>query len=58
MYRVCTKAMVVSKGSYVYGELKTVLTSSVKKMHSTVLGRKIPFYMRGGIGVRMEKSET
>ena len=29
-YRVCTKAMFISKGSYGYGELKNVITLSVQ----------------------------
>ena len=29
-YRVCTKAMFISKGSYGYGELKNVITLSVE----------------------------
>ena len=50
--------MVISKGSYEYGELKIVLPSSVQKTYLSVLGRKIPCYMGCGIGVMMEKRET
>ena len=50
--------MVISKGSYVYGELKNVLYCSVQKMHIQVRGQKIPRYMGGRIGVIMEKCET
>ena len=48
-YRVCTKAMVTSEGSYVYGELKKVLPSSVQKTPLPVRGRKIARYMGGGM---------
>ena len=37
-----------------YGEPKNVLPSSVQKTHLTVRGRKIPRYVGGGIGSRME----
>ena len=57
-YCVCTKAMVISKGRYVYGELKTVLPLSVHKTHLPVCGRKFPCYMGGGLGRRMEKCGT
>ena len=50
--------MVISKGSYVYGELKNVLLLSVQKTYLPVWGRKIPPYMFGGIGSRMEIYET
>ena len=50
--------MVIPKGSYVYGELKNVLPSSVKETHLPVRGQKIPRYMWGGIGRRMEICET
>ena len=44
-YRICTKAMVISKGSYVYGELKNVLPSLVQKTYLPVRGHKIPSFM-------------
>ena len=37
-----------------YGEVKTILPSSVQKTYLPVQGRKIPRYMGGGIGMRME----
>ena len=57
-YSVCTKAIVISKGSYVYGELKNVLPSPVQKTYLPVKGRKIPGYMRSGIEPRMKICET
>ena len=57
-YRVCTKAMVTSKGSYVYGELKNVLPSSVQKTHLPVRGRKIARYMGGGMGWWLKKMQN
>ena len=41
-YRVCTKAMFISKGSYGYGESKKVLLSSVQKPHLPVRDFKRP----------------
>ena len=49
-YSVCTKAMVISKGSYVYGELKIVLPSSVQKTYLPAQGRKVYQYMGIVIG--------
>ena len=57
-YRVCTKAMVVSKGSCVYGELKNVLPSSVQKTHLPMRGHKVPRCILGGIAPRKEICET
>ena len=37
-YRVCTKAMFSSKGSYRYGEYKNVFVSSVQKPQFPVVG--------------------
>ena len=53
-YCIFTKAMVISKGSYVYRELKNVLTSSVEEMYLPVSGHKILLFMDGRIGPRME----
>ena len=52
-YRVCTKAMVISKGSYGYRELKMVLPLLVQIPYLPVRGRKLPRVMRGSIGSRM-----
>ena len=41
-YRVCTKAMFISKGSYGYGESKNVFHSSVQKPHLPVQDCKRP----------------
>ena len=57
-YSVCSKAMVISKGSYAYSELKNAFHSSGQKTYLTVRGRKVPRFMRGNIGPRMEIFET
>ena len=41
-YRVCTKAMFISKGSYMYGEFKNVFLQSVQKSHLPVRDCKRP----------------
>ena len=53
-YRVCTKALVISKGSYGHGEFKNVLPWSVQIPHLPVRGRKVPRFMGSSIGPRME----
>ena len=53
-YRIFTKAMVISKGSYVYGELKNALPLSVQKTYLPVQGRKVPSFKGSNIGPRME----
>ena len=53
-YRVCTKEMVISKGSYGHGEFKNVLPQSVQIPYLPVRGRKVPNFMGGSIGPRME----
>ena len=57
-YRVCTKAMVISKGSFGHGEFKNVLSQSVQIPYLSLHGRKVPRFMEGGIGHRMEICET
>ena len=57
-YRVCTKAMVPSKGSYEYGELKNVIHWLVQRPHLPVRGRKLPRSMGGSKGPRMEFCEV
>ena len=53
-YRVCTKAMVISKGSYGHGEFKNILALSVQIPYLPVRSRKLPRVMGGSIGSRME----
>ena len=53
-YRICTKAMVISKGSYGHGEFKNVLPLSVQIRYLPVRGRKAPHFMVGSIGPVME----
>ena len=53
-YRVCTKAMVISKGSYGHREFKNVLPQSVKIPYLPVRVRKLPRFMGVSIGPRME----
>ena len=57
-YRVCTKAMVISKGSYGHGEFKNVLPQSVQIPYLSLRGSKVPRFMVGSIGPRMEICET
>ena len=57
-YRVCTKAMVISKGSYGHGEFKNVLPQSVQIPYLPLRGSKVPRFMGGSIGPRMEICET
>ena len=44
-YRVCTKAMVISKGSYGHGEFKNVLPQLVQISYLSLRGRKVPRFM-------------
>ena len=44
-YRVCTKALYISKGCYRYGESKTAFVSSVQKSHLHVRDDKLPRLM-------------
>ena len=57
-YRVCTNAMVISKGSYGHGEFKNVLSWSVQIPHLPVRGRKLPRVMGGSTGSTKEICET
>ena len=57
-YRVCTKAMVISKGSYGKGEFKNVLTELVQISYLSLRGRKVPRFMGGSIEPRMEICES
>ena len=58
LYRVCTKAMVISKGSYGHGESKNVLSKSVQIPYLPLRGSKVPRFKGGSIGPRMEICET
>ena len=51
-YRVCTKAIFISKGSYGYGETRNVFFSSVQKPLLPVLDVKLPHLKGIGIGPR------
>ena len=57
-YRVCTKAMVTSKGSYGHGELKNVLPQLMQISYLTLRARKGSRFMVVSIGHRMEICET
>ena len=57
-YRVFTKAMVISKGSYGHGEFKIVLPQSVQIPYLPVGGSKVPHFMEDSEGPRMEICET
>ena len=49
-YRVCTKAMVISKGSYGHGEFKNVLPQLVEISYLSLRGRKVSRFLGGSIG--------
>ena len=57
-YRICTKAMVISKGSYGHGDSKNVFRKSVQPPYLPLRGSKVPRFMGGSIGPRMEICET
>ena len=57
-YRVCTKAMVILKGSYGHGEFKNEFPQSVQIPYLPLRGRKLPRFMGCSIGNRMEIFET
>ena len=50
--------MVISKGSYGHAEFKIVSTYSVQMPYSPLRGSKVPRFMGGSIGPRMEICET
>ena len=54
MFRICTKAMFISKGSYVYGEPKNVIGLSVQKTHSQLRASKLPEFVYRRIWSIME----
>ena len=49
-YLVCTKAMLISKGSYGYGEPKNVICWLVQIPHRPVRARKLPMFRTLRIG--------
>ena len=57
-YSVCIIAMVISKGSYGHGEFKNVLPQSVQIPYLPLRGSKVPRFIGGSIGPRMEICET
>ena len=57
-YRVCTKPMVASKGSYGHGEFKIVSHQSVQIPYLPLHGSKVPRFVGGSLGPRMEICET
>ena len=57
-YRVCTKAMIISKGSYGHGDSKNIVPKSVQIPYLPLRGCKLPRFMEGSIGPRMEICET
>ena len=56
-YRVCTKAMVPSKGSYGHGEFKNVLSQSMQIPYLLLRGRKVTRFLGRNIEPRMEICE-
>ena len=57
-YHVRPKPMVISKGTYGHGESKPVLPMSVEIPYLPLNGSKLPRFMGGSIGPRMEICET
>ena len=53
-YRVCTKAIIISNGSWENGEPKIVILMSVQKAHFPVRGCKVPDFMQRRTGPNME----
>ena len=56
-YRVCTKAMVISKGSYGHGQFNGITIVGADIVLITARSQSTPFY-GGSIGPRMEICET
>ena len=56
-YRVCTKAMFTSKGSYGNAEPKNLILVSVQKASFKLRGCILPRFMHRGIGPTMEFAE-
>ena len=58
MVRRLHQTMVISKGSYGHGESKNVLPKSVQTPYLPLRGSKVPRFMQGSIGPRIEICET
>ena len=54
MVLFCTKAMLISKGSYGYGEPKNVIALSVQKTYWSIRACKLAAFMQRQIGPTME----
>ena len=57
-YRVCTKAIFTSKGSYWNVELRNAILASVQKAHLTLRGCKLPGFTHRRIGPTVKFAET
>ena len=57
-YCVSTKSMVISKGSHGHGESKNGLANSVQTPYLPLRGNKLPHFMGGSRGPRIEICET
>ena len=53
-YRICTKAMIISKGSYGYGDRKNLIALSMEKTYWRLRAWKLPGFMQRRIGQTME----
>ena len=56
-YRVCTKAVLTSKGSYGYVEPKNAILVSVQKAYFPLRGCKLPGFTHRRIGQTMKFTE-
>ena len=57
-YSVCTKAIIISNGSYGHGEFTIVSPQSVQIPYLPLRGSKLPRFMVDSIGPRIEICET
>ena len=57
-YRVCTKELVISKGSYGHGDFKNVLPQSVQKPYLQLRGSKVPRFIWGQYRAQNENMRT
>ena len=56
-YRICTKAMCISKGCYRYGDSKNTFLKSVQKLHLPVQDGKLPRLMYASVEPRKKFDE-
>ena len=56
-YRICTKVIFTSKGSYGNVEPKSVVVALVQKVYFPLRGRKLPGFMHRRIGLTMKCAE-